>query len=160
MRKIAWVLALVAGNALAQQDAVQVSFGKVEAFSDFGDSRWDRERNEREFAAMLREVAAKLPPGQQLSIKVLDVNLAGELEWIRAHADRLRVMRNITWPIMEFEFQLSQGTQVLKSGTVRLTDMAYLDSSHFSAAQDANGAFRYERRLLDRWFKATVLGGK
>ena len=49
-----------------------------------------RPTDEKDFAELLREVTAKLPAGQQLSIKVLDVNMAGELEWWRQATQRLR----------------------------------------------------------------------
>lgn len=158
MRKLVSILALLAGNALAQQEALQVSFAKVEDFADFGTVSWERERNQTELTEVLREMAAKLPPGQQLAIKVLDVNRAGELEWWWRPGDRLRVMRNVSWPMIEMEFSLTQGGQTLKAGKVRLADMSYLQSDHFSASQSRNEGWRYERRMLDRWFKETVLG--
>lgn len=159
MRKFALIaLALAAGMAQAA-DRVQVSFAETDKFADFGRSQWDRERNQKDFAAMLQDVAAKLPANQQLSIKVLDVNLAGELEWVRRYADELRVMRNVSWPMIEFEYQLSENGQVLKADKVRLTDMSYLQDSFFTVGQ-TSGAWRYEQRMLDRWFKETVLGKK
>ncbi|MBN8504475.1 MAG: DUF3016 domain-containing protein [Burkholderiales bacterium] len=157
MRKFVLGLALLAGAATAQVGPVQIDFGKVEEFADFGDSRWDRERNQKDFEAMLREATAALPAGRQLSIKVLDVNLAGELEWWWSRADRLRVMRSVTWPMIEMEYALSEGGRTLKSGTVRLADMNYLQNDFFSVSQSST-AMRYERRLLDRWFKEQILG--
>lgn len=157
MRKFLLGLALVAGAATAQVGPVQIDFGKVEEFADFGDSRWERERNQKDFEAMLREATAALPAGRQLSIKVLDVNLAGELEWWWSRADRLRVMRNVSWPMVEIEYQLLEGGRVLKSGTARLADMNYLQNDFFTASQSGT-ALRYERRLLDRWFKEQILG--
>lgn len=148
-------LALVAGIAHAELPRAQISYTDTEKFADFGESRWERERNEKDFAAMLQELAAQLPPGQQLSVKVLDVNLAGEMEWWRRSADRLRVMRNVSWPVIEFEYQLSDGGRVIKSDKVRLSDMSYLQDSFFSVQQSGN--WRYERRMMDRWFKQTLL---
>lgn len=157
MKTIALIaLALAAGMAHAEGSRVQVSYADTEKFADFGESRWDRERNAKDFDAMLQEVAAQLPAGQQLSIKVLDVNLAGELEWWRRSADRLRVMRNISWPMIEFEYQLSEGGRVIKSDKVKLSDMSYLQDSFFSIAQQS-GAWRYERRMLDRWYRQTLV---
>ena len=159
MRKLFASTLLVLAAGLAQaSDRVQISFTDTEKFADFGRSQWDRERNQKDFAAMLQEVAAKLPAGQQLSIKVLDINLAGELEWVRRSADELRVMRNVSWPMIEFEYQLSENGQVLKADKVRLSDMSYLQDSFFSVAQ--SGTWRYEQRMMDRWFKETVLGQK
>ncbi len=159
MRKLfaTTLLALAAGLAQGA-DRVQVSFADTEKFADFGRSQWDRERNQKDFTQMLQELSAKLPANQQLSIKVLDVNLAGELEWVRRAADELRVMRNVTWPMIEFEYQLSENGKVLKAEKVRLADMSYLQDSFFSVNQ--SGSWRYEQRMLDRWFKETVLGKK
>jgi len=149
------LLSLSAGFAQAG-DAMQISYADTAKFADFGRSQWDRERNQKEFSAMLQEVASKLPAHQQLSIKVLDVNLAGELEWVRRTADELRVMRNVTWPVIEFEYQLSENGRLLRSDKVRLSDMSYLQDSFFNGAQQST-AWRYERRMLDRWFKDAVL---
>ena len=156
MRKLfaTTLLALVAGIAQAA-DRVQVSFADTETFADFGRSTWDRERNQKEFAAMLQALEAKLPPNQSLRIKVLDVNLAGELEWVRRAADELRVLRNVTWPMIELEYQLTENGQVLKADKVRLSDMSYLQDSFFTVAQ--SGTWRYEQRMLDRWFAEAVL---
>lgn len=152
------LLVLAAGLAQAG-DRVQVSFTDTEKFADFGRSLWDRERNQQELTALWQEVAAKLPAGQQLSIKVLDVNLAGELEWVRRATAELRVLRDVTWPRMEFEYQLSENGRVLKSDTVSLSDMGYLQNGFFSAEQQST-PLRYERRMLDRWFRVAIEGAK
>lgn len=151
------VWALAGGAALAQQDRVQIGFADVERFADFGESRWDRERNQKELTEILQAVTAKLPAGQQLSLKVLDVNLAGELEWWRSAAQRLRVMRSVTWPMIEIEYTLSENGRVLKSEKVDLKDMNYLQDRFFTGSQEASQTWRYERRLLERWFKASIL---
>ncbi len=157
MRKLfASTLLVLAAGLVQASDRVQISYADTEKFADFGRSQWDRERNEKTFSAMLQEVAAKLPANQQLSIKVLDVNLAGELEWVRRAADELRVLRNVTWPTIEFEYQLSENGRVLKADKVRLSDMSYLQDSFFTVGQQST-ALRYEQRMLDRWFKETVL---
>lgn len=159
MRKF-WAIGVLALTVIGAQadERVQVGYAKVDEFSDFGESRWDRERNQQEFTAIVQEAAAKLPIGQRLVVKVLDVNRAGELEWWRAGADRLRVLRNITWPKIELEYQILEGSRVVKEGTARLADIDYLQNNFFTAGQDSNSSWRYERRLLDRWFKETVLG--
>lgn len=157
MRKLFTGTLLLLALGLAQAaDRLQISYVNTEKFSDFGRSRWDRERHQAELTAVLQDVAAKLPAHQQLSIKVLDVNLAGELEWMRRAATELRVMRDVSWPAIEFEYQLSENGQVLKADKVRLTDMGYLQNGFFSVAQQSTN-LRYERRMLDRWFAQTVL---
>lgn len=157
-KMVLMALALTAGLAFAdeQQARVKVSYTDTSKFVDFGDSQWDRERNEKDFAAMLQELGKTLPAGQQLSLKFTDVNLAGELDWWRARSDRVRVMRSITWPLVEFEYQLSEGGRVLKSGTARVTDMSYLQHS-ITGSPAGSEAYKYEQRMLARWVKTELL---
>lgn len=161
MRKLfaSTLLILAAGLAQAEEQRVQVHYVNTEKFADFGRSQWDRERNQQDFKALFEEVAAKLPAGRQLSIKVLDVNLAGELEWVRRATSEIRVLRDVTWPMVEFEYTLSENGRVLKSDTVRLSDMGYLQGGFFTAAQQSTH-LRYERRMLDRWYRGTIEGRK
>ena len=119
----------------------------------------DIEIEDSDLVTAFEEVAAKLPAGRQLSIKVLDVNLAGELEWVRRATSEIRVLRDVTWPMVEFEYTLSENGRVLKSDTVRLSDMGYLQGGFFTAAQQSTH-LRYERRMLDRWYRDTIEGHK
>lgn len=151
MRTFILVLGLMAGVAQAADGRVQVSFVNSDKFADFGDSRWDRERNEKELGALLQQVAGDLlPTGQTLSLRITDVNLAGEVEWWRFRGQPVRVMRDITWPVMEFDYQLRAGGQVLKSGSARLADMGYLQDNFFRARLQGE-AYKYEQRMLERW---------
>jgi len=63
------------------------------------------------------------------------------------------------WPMVEFEYTLSENGRVLKSDTVRLSDMGYLQGGFFTAAQQSTH-LRYERRMLDRWYRDTIEGRK
>lgn len=134
-------------------DRVEVTYADTEKFADFGDSNWERERNQADFSAMLQVLAQRLPATQQLRVKVLDVNLAGELDWWRLRGDRIRVLRNVTWPVVEFEYQVLEGGKLVKADTVRVSDMAYLQSSLFH--DKGLTAFGYESRMLDRWARET-----
>ncbi len=154
MRKLLIATLLAFGVAASwAADRVEVSYADTEKFADFGDSRWERERNQADFSAMLQVLAQRLPAGQQLKVKLLDVNLAGEMDWWRARGDRIRVLRNVTWPIIEFEYQLLEGGKTIRSDKVLISDMAYLQSSLFG--QNEMAGFGYERRMLDRWARDT-----
>ncbi len=149
---IALLLATSLGSTWSA-DRVEVTYADTEKFADFGDSNWERERNQADFSAMLQVLAQRLPVSQQLKVKVLDVNLAGELDWWRVRGDRVRVLRNVTWPVVEFEYQVLEGGKLVKGDTVRVTDMAYLQSSLFN--DKGLTGFGYERRMLDHWARKT-----
>jgi Protein of unknown function (DUF3016) len=150
-------LMLVASAASAAEPRVAVSFVEAEKFADFGHGRWDRERNEKDFAAMLQSLGERLPAGQTLSLRITDVNLAGEEEWWRFRGQDVRVMRNITWPMLHFDYRLNDASgQVLKSGSAQVKDMGYLDSSFFPARLQSD-TFKYEQRMMERWVKDELL---
>ncbi len=121
-------------------------------YADFGDTTWDRDRNARDLTQVFEDLGAELATGQTLNIEVIEVNLAGELEWVRG-ADRIRVMREIGWPMIEIRYTLRQGDKVTGEGTARISDMAYLSQGRPSEVQ---GPMGFERRMLQRWLKATL----
>ncbi|MBO9686182.1 DUF3016 domain-containing protein [Roseateles chitosanitabidus] len=149
------VLSLGAVAAAAHAQA-EVKFIKPENFSDIGDNARDRETAMNQLAEHIKTVAARELPGKQLAIEVTDVDLAGELEPRGVTAQRLRVLRTVTIPRMEFSYTLSENGQVLKSGKASIKDMNYQLSS-------ANRYFeseplRYEKKMLDDWFAKDLLG--
>ncbi len=143
------------GVASAKEAAVQVRFiGDTAMYADFGDSPSQRETNTRDLTAVFAELSDQLPAGQSLQVEILDVNLAGELEWLR-NAQRFRVMRDIGWPMLELRYTLSQDGQVLKQGQARLSDMAYLTQS--LRLGSGGQAMPYEQRMVARWMKDKLL---
>lgn len=138
-----------AGDAAKVQVKLAADLGQ---YADFGDTPLERERNARDLTQVFVDLGADLAPGQTLSVEVLEVNLAGELEWVRG-ADRLRVMREIGWPLIELRYTLRQGAAVSSQGTARVSDMAYLAHSRPGEVQ---GALGFERRMLQRWLKDTL----
>ena len=152
---VGWIA--IAGVAQAADAGVGVRFVDAEKFADFGLSKWDRERNERDFSASLQHLQALLPAGQKLELKFTDVNLAGEQEWWRFRGQDIRVMRNVTWPTVHFDFQLSDASgRVLRSGSAKVNDMGYLDNTFFPVRLQ-NEAFRYEQRMMERWVRDELL---
>jgi hypothetical protein len=59
----------------------------------------------------------------------------------------------VTWPMVDFEYQVIEGGRAVKSDKVSVSDMAYLQSSWFN--ERSSEAFAYERRMLDRWARDT-----
>ena len=143
------VLAALTGAAGA---APEVKFGDSSEFADFGDSVLERERNEKELTAFLIKLGQRLPAGQQLRFEVKDINLAGELEWLFGHTQRLRVMRNATLPYLEFSYVLSESGKRVREETVQLRELDYLNSV---PARWRNESLGYEKAMLERWFVRT-----
>lgn len=157
MRTWMWVGALALAGLSAQAatpDRVQVTYADSAQFADFGWGKYERERNEKDLALALQSLAKGLAAGQTLHLTMRDINLAGEVEWWRLPGRELRVMRDITWPVMEFDYEVrgSEG-QVLKQSSARVSDMAYLQGQRL---RDDGEGFAYERRMLERWMAQTL----
>lgn len=92
-----------------------------------------------------------LGPGQNLEIEVLDVDLAGRHEMVRASTEHIRVMRGTTdWPEIRFRYALKEGDKVVKQDEVKVMDHSYLTKPNIRADSDF---LAYEKSMLDDWFR-------
>jgi hypothetical protein len=148
---LAGLFALVAGSASA---AVTVSYVQPDRFSDLPFVPWDREDTLRQFTEHFTWLGSALPPGQDLRIEVLDIDLAGRLiPSVRLGRD-LRVLRGqADWPRIELRYSLEQDGQVIKRGEAQLSDMNYMN--HTTRYFDSE-ALRYEKQMIDDWFEKTI----
>jgi hypothetical protein len=105
-------------------------------------------------ARHLQQLGAQcLAPEDRLRIRMLDIDLAGRQEWWRgaAYTD-LRVMRDITWPRMQLEYDWLDGNGTLRKQTqARLADMNYLQLGHRIPTR--NEVYGYDKAMLGRWFE-------
>ena len=125
----ALALALSAGIAAA---AVEVRFVEPEKYSDAGDFAGyrDREQTLKGIQAHFRELGDKLLPGK----------------------DPHRSPRSADpCPAMELRYVLREGGKEIGSGTARLSDMSYLESSNRYSSSDP---IRYEKKMMDAWFRS------
>jgi len=148
---LAALVMLAAGNASA---GAKVTFVQPENFSDVPFSTSDRERVLNDLSHHFDKLAATLPAGQQLNVEVTDVDLAGETWPTRFRGQDIRVMNGgADWPRMSFRYTITQGDQVIKSGTAAISDMAY---QQFTTRYGHDDALRYEKHMIDQWFKEKI----
>jgi Protein of unknown function (DUF3016) len=157
---ITWSLAtgcLAAAAALSTHAAgtVDVRFVQPETFADAGLPGFNRERTLRRLADEFQQLAQKLPDGQSMTVEVLDVDLAGDLDPTRGNIDQ-RVLRGKSdWPRIHLRYTLAAGGKPLKSGEEWIADLLYLDRrARLLDTRD----LAYERRMLEDWFDERVLG--
>jgi len=143
--------ALVAGPAHA---AVEVKFVDPEHFTDTGaqyDSKTAKARLD-ELARFLVELGTRyLRPDQNLAIEVLDVDLAGQVEWWHRNTYDLRVMRDVTWPRIKLHYTLAQNGRTVAEAEETLRDPYYQWQVNL---QHTNDPLRYEKAMLEDWFRA------
>jgi len=144
------LLAFAAAPALAQVD---ITFKDPDKFSDLGDTQWDRRNAMKQIEDHIKLQASRELPGKQLKMTFTDIDLAGELE-PRVSANRVRVLRTVTIPRMDFSYQLSENGKVLSEGKAVINDLNYQSSVNRYFDSEP---YRYEKKLLDDWMAKELL---
>jgi hypothetical protein len=147
---LAGLFLLSAGGASA---AVTVSYYQPEQYGEVPFATWERDQVLKDLTAHFDKLGKGLPPGQDLKVEVLDLRLAGRL---RPRGGReIRVLTgSADWPTMHIRYAIEAGGKVISSGESTLSDMSYMDrASHYVDGD----ALRYEKHMLDVWFKKAIL---
>lgn len=145
---LAGLVLLSAGGASA---AVTVAFSHPENFRDLPFSPIDREHVLKELGEHFALLGKRLPPGQDLRVEVLDLDMAGRIYPNFRGREDIRVLRGgADWPHMVVRYSLVSNGQVIASGEDQLSDMMYLNRINRYSDGDT---LRYEKRMIDDWFK-------
>jgi hypothetical protein len=148
---LAFAALVVMARSAHAAGRAEVQFVEPQKYADAGMNGIERERTLAILAEHVQQLAQRLPDGQLLRLQVLDVDLAGTLEWKRAQ--EVRVVRGaVDAPRLKFRWTLAQGESALRNGEEDLTDLGYTFGRPLAQASD--GSLPYEKRLLNDWFKA------
>jgi hypothetical protein len=158
MIRKAFLGAILAAALLAPAQSfadVKVRFIDPERYTDAGSfGAGSRAATLAEFKAYFEKLGARfLAPDQNLTIDVLNVDLAGHYEpWQRNFSD-VRIMRDVTPPRIKLSYVLSVKGKRTRRGEDDLTDINYQmnPSGRFSSDR-----YAYEKALLDDWFRRIV----
>ena len=147
--QLAAITAIALATAANASAAATVTFANTEKMSDVPRDKSEREAMESELTDHFKRLAAKLPAGQELKVDVLDIDLAGDV-FPRISIRDIRVFRDrADWPRMHLRFSIEQDGKVLKSGERSLGDVAYM----MGGSRYGNELYRYEKKMLDTWFR-------
>ena len=121
--------ALMLGAALvlpaAAQAATTVTFVAPQTYRD-GNLSWGPVQQRLTLDGLERIIkrlaGEHLPAGYELDIAVLDLDLAGKVDPLRARTGELRVMRQDTWPSMKLAYTLRKGGRVVCGG-IHMSDI-------------------------------------
>lgn len=150
---LAAALALSAGLASAN---VTVNYVEPDKYSDLPFNPWTRQVVLEDLAGYFNELGKALPAGQQLTVDVINIDLAGrQAPSSRSAKYRRTVTGGADWPVIELRYTLVANGQVVNSGAVQLKDMAYLD--HLDQPSLVLDRLRYEKRMVKEWFEQTIL---
>ena len=152
-------LLLMACNSMAQTSTpspVEVRFHHPEKFRDasLGSQGYEQGADAEVMKTLtqhLQQLGERyLKPGQQLAIDIRDIDLAGRYEPWHGNAYDVRFMREITWPVIELGYTLSQPGQPARQAEERISDKMYLSRPGRHASNDRLYA---EKAMLDDWFR-------
>ncbi|MGC3965634.1 MAG: DUF3016 domain-containing protein [Rhodocyclaceae bacterium] len=93
----------------------------------------------------------RLRDGQQLTIEVLDIDLAGEISPRRGQG--VRIMGDVTPPRIKLAYKLTEGDKVISEGSDFVVNSNYLADAPYRT--DADPLF-YEKKMLDAWFNDRI----
>jgi hypothetical protein len=153
-------LAVLAIGSPARAE-VQVSFTAPETYLDAGLLRRDGERAREVTLRTIREQLVRLgerylAPSQTLEIEVLDIDLAGEIEWWHGPYD-IRFLRSSTWPKIRLRYALKDNGETIRSGEETVADPSY--QMNLIAATRSGEVMPYEKEMLARWFRSRFAAG-
>ncbi|MFN0182250.1 MAG: DUF3016 domain-containing protein [Aquabacterium sp.] len=153
---LAIALALLSGATFAASPASVKWNEETWRYADIRSNMGHDEQHLKAIAAHIGELAARsLAPGQTLEVELKDVDLAGEMRWLRRGAQEVRVISGgVDSPMIELRWAIKEGDRTLRGGDSRLTDLGYLTRANRYARSEP---LRYEKRMLDEWFSQTVV---
>jgi hypothetical protein len=149
------VMSVAAGQAAAP--ALTVEFIEPRRYVDAGD-RIAGQADPDVLALIQRQLeksaAQCLPPGQTLRIRVLDVDLAGDVDMSRRRfGESIRVLRDRAWPRIDLAYTLTRGGLAGTELREQVSDSNYLMRLGVGRYDDAR--LPHERAMLARWFEAS-----
>ena len=148
------IVAILMLSTLNARAGVTVTFTEPDKYTDMPYGQYEKQRVMEAMQKHFVKLGAGLPAGQDLKVEILDIDLAGRIEpFARATGD-LRILRGkADWPAVTLRFDLQSQGKTLKTGEERITDMSYLSGyNHYTSGE----FLRYEKQMLDRWFKKSV----
>jgi hypothetical protein len=150
------VVALFCLATGAANAAVTVNYVNTDKMTDV--PRFDTERKSMEidFREFFEELAKKLPAGQDLTVDILDIDLAGEV-FPRVPIRDVRVTKgSYDFPRIHLRYRIDQDGKVLRSGERELADRNY----QLNVNNYRNEMYSYEKQMLSEWFKKDILAAQ
>jgi hypothetical protein len=137
----------------AQAGTIEVKWQDPDSYTDIrhGNSHKTKFRKNlfTQLEQHLEKLTEKSPKQLTLKIKVTNLNLAGDVRYNFSMSQDIRMVQHMYWPSIEFEYSLMNDEQVVKSETVKLKDMAFMDRGGRSRLN--HDSYYYEKRMLTEW---------
>ncbi len=150
------VCVLLACVTPAVAGTVTVSFIHPETYTDASLSGGYETKADQwtldEIGHYLESLGARLAPQQVLTLDVLNVDLAGKIEWWRRRAYDLRILRDVYSPRFVLHYRLAEGGRTLLEAEETVVDPMYLANPELYFIP--SDPLRFEKAMLGSWFQA------
>lgn len=157
MRALVLIPVLFAVAGAVHAGKVEVAFVNPASYTDIGAGAAEEDANLRQIDRYLRTLGERfLPPGQTLTVEVLEVDLAGALRPQLGGTDLRVVTGEADFPRMRLRYNLT-GDGQQRSGDERVVDLNY---TRGLANRGDSEALFYEKRMLFAWFKTRFVNGR
>lgn len=143
-------------HAVGAGSAVNVSWGDPNEFAELRYSQNRRIAVQGDWVVelaeyMQKQVAKAVPAGERVDVEILDLQRAGQFEWMRTQNDDVRVMRDVYPPRMTLQFKRTAADgSVISEGERKISDLAYLQGPSPFPSSDP---LRYDKRMIDTWIR-------
>jgi hypothetical protein len=152
------LLFAASGLAFAAHAGVTVTFVEPGKYTDVG--RFSRSTRSAEvmkdLEAHLLELGRTLPPGQDLAIEVLDIDLAGEERFPAGTGDVRIQTGRADWPSMTLRYTVARDGHA-ETREARISDMGYQQRVRPVRPQET---LPHEKRMLTDWFESLGLASR
>ena len=143
-------------HAVGQDSAISVRWGDPAQFAELRYSQNRRLAAQGDWVVeladyMQEKLAKAVPAGESVDVEILDIQRAGQYEWLYSQTDDVRVLRDVYPPRMTLQFSRKDASgAVIAEGERKIADLAYLQSP---APFPSSDPLRYDKRLIDTWIR-------
>ncbi len=138
-------------------DNLTIKWQNPEKYTDVKSATESQKRYEKrvidELTEHFEQLAKQLPVNTTLKVKVSNVDLAGNIEYVGVN--RIRVMKDIHGPTISLTYTLIDNTkEVLLMGEEKVRSRDYLQRT---SNRYKNDFLAYEKNMLTKWFSTTFI---
>ncbi|MGO4552302.1 DUF3016 domain-containing protein [Lysobacter sp. 2RAF19] len=143
-------------HAVGEGSPVSVRWGDPAQFAELRYSQNRRLSAEGDWVVeladyMQEKLVKAVPPGERVDVEILDIQRAGQYEWLHSQTDDVRVLRDVYPPRMTLQFSHKDANgKVIAEGQRKISDLAYLQTQPPFPTSDT---LRYDKRLIDTWIR-------
>ncbi|MDP2560847.1 DUF3016 domain-containing protein [Psychrobium sp. 1_MG-2023] len=141
--------------------AVKVQWKNVDKFRDIDAASGIQKRFEKRVMNNLdeylkQELSKYLKRGQQASVTVYNLDLAGDVRPVIGQGGNIRIIQDIYPPMIDIEYVIKgPKDQVVAKQRKRVRDIGFNMNAKLAGSTEA---LAYEKRMLKRWLRESLAG--